>query len=123
MARSEGLERKVEYGLLSAFYGPLLTERQRTLLRLYCDEDYSLGEVARQLGVSRQGVSDGLQRAFSRLDELEALLGLQRQFAGMRQVMRQSRVAMDSALALYPDLAMLYEAGNALDAFLRTEEA
>ena len=123
MTKAAGLQRKVEYGLLSAFYGPLLTERQRILLRLYCDEDYSLGEVANQLGVSRQGISDGLQRAYERLDELETLLGLQRQFSDMRRVMQLSHQAIEGALTKHPELTALSEARDALDAFMKTEEA
>ncbi len=123
MARSGGLERKVDYGILSAFYGPLLTQRQQTLVRLYCDEDYSLGEVARQLGVTRQGVSDGLKRAFERLDELESALGLHQRLESTRAVMTTSLQAIDMALVQHPELDMLRDAGKALEEHLRMEEA
>ncbi len=119
----KGLARKVDYGLLSAFYGPLLTERQRTLVRLYCDEDYSLGEVAKLLGVTRQGVSDGLRRAFHRLDELEEVLQLQNRLEQMRRVMAQTRQAIDQTLHDHPQLEDLREAGLALDTYLKMEEA
>ena len=32
---------RIEIGWLFDFYGPLLTERQRKLLALYCNEDFS----------------------------------------------------------------------------------
>ena len=122
MAKEKRLDRRVDYGLLSAFYGPLLTERQRTLVRLYCDEDYSLAEVAEQLGVTRQGVSDGLNRAFERLDEWELALNLQSKFDRQREVMLAVRDAIHLAMTKHPDLSMLSEAAQALDAHLRLEE-
>ncbi|MFR2020930.1 MAG: hypothetical protein ACLS6G_10715 [Christensenellales bacterium] len=45
---------RIEIGWLFDFYGPLLTERQRKLLALYCNEDFSfrksLPEKAFQTG-------------------------------------------------------------------------
>ena len=56
------MEKRVELSLLMDFYGPLLTEHRREVLRLYCEEDLSLAEIAEQLGITRQGVSDALQK-------------------------------------------------------------
>ena len=44
--RPERLEKSVEIGTLCAFYGGLLTQRQQEMLRLYYEEDFSLGEIA-----------------------------------------------------------------------------
>ena len=57
------LNKKVGYGMLAAFYAPLLTEKQQSMLEMYCDEDLSLSEIATQLSISRQAVSDNLNRA------------------------------------------------------------
>ncbi|MBQ6398942.1 MAG: DNA-binding protein [Clostridia bacterium] len=73
---SEELRKKVELSFLSAFYGKLLTENQRRVLSLYCEEDLSLGEIAGELSISRQAVHEALTRASSRMTEMEALLGL-----------------------------------------------
>ena len=54
---------RIEIGWLFDFYGPLLTERQRKLLALYCNEDFSLSEIAAREGISRQGVYDAVHRA------------------------------------------------------------
>ena len=43
---------RIEIGWLFDFYGPLLTERQQKLLALYCNEDFSLSEIAAQTGYS-----------------------------------------------------------------------
>ena len=57
------LDTSVEMGTLSAFYGGLLTDRQRQALRLYYEEDYSLGEIAEQLGCTRQSVHELIARS------------------------------------------------------------
>lgn len=74
------LNRKVEYGMLASFYVSLLTDRQLSVIRLYCNEDLSYGEIAEQLGISRQGVSSTLLRSFDKLDQLEKDLGLAKTF-------------------------------------------
>lgn len=45
-------------------------------MRLYCEEDLSLGEIAEQLRITRQGVSDALKKAKAQLEDYEAKLGL-----------------------------------------------
>lgn len=62
--------------LLQDLYGGLLTERQRQLLHQYYEEDLSLGEIAAQLGTSRQAVHDRLGRAVHALQQYERCLGL-----------------------------------------------
>ena len=71
----EGVNGKAELALLSDFYGGLLTDHQRRILSLYCEEDYSLGEIAEEAGISRQAAHETITRASSRLRELEAALG------------------------------------------------
>ena len=52
------MEKFVEQTLLYDFYGELLTERQQQVYESVVLEDYSLSEVAENLGISRQGVHD-----------------------------------------------------------------
>ena len=70
------MERKVEASLLNGYYGALLTETQSEMLRLYCDEDLSLTEIAQQYHVSRQSVYDTLNRAMQFLSQTESKLHL-----------------------------------------------
>ena len=64
----------IEMGLLLDVYGPLLTEKQRDLVDFYYNEDLSLGEIAENLGISRQGVRDGLLHAEEALRSYEEKL-------------------------------------------------
>ena len=69
-------------------YSPLLTATQREITDLYFNYDLSLGEIAEQKGVSRQSVSDCLQKCRKQLEKyeeklcfLKALDGLSREYS------------------------------------------
>ncbi len=55
-------------------YSPLLTATQREITDLYFNYDLSLGEIAEQKGVSRQSVSDCLNKSRKQLETYEAKL-------------------------------------------------
>ena len=56
-------------------YSPLLTATQKEITDLYFNYDLSLGEIAEQKGVSRQSVSDCLQKCRKQLENYESKLG------------------------------------------------
>ncbi len=56
-------------------YSPLLTPTQREITDLYFNFDLSLGEIAEQKGVSRQSVSDCLNKCRKQLEKYENKLG------------------------------------------------
>ena len=120
--RDKDLNKKFDYGLLNSYYGALLTARQRSMLSLYCDEDFTLAEVADQLNVSRQCVSDTLQRAYERLDELEALLGLIRRFDNLQTSMSVCRALILQAVSSGENRDCLNQAIKVLDDYLEGEE-
>ena len=70
------IEKMVEIGLLFEQYKELLTDKQREMVSLYYEEDYSLGEISENLGVSRQGVYNTLKRSEKILREYESKLHL-----------------------------------------------
>lgn len=90
----EDLEKKVDLAFLSAFYGGLLTENQRRILNLHCEEDLSLGEIASEVGISRQAVHESLNRAASRLAELESVLGVAGRFRKMESGLEAALAAL-----------------------------
>ena len=93
MAR-EDLQKKVDLAFLSAFYGALLTEKQRRILSLHCEEDLSLGEIAEEVGISRQAVHETLLRAAARLNELETALGTADRFRRMEEGLQQALLSL-----------------------------
>jgi hypothetical protein len=66
--------------LLLDFYGQMITKRQYEILDLHYNNDYSLGEIAQELKISRQGVHDNIKRGKASLYEMEQKLGLAARF-------------------------------------------
>lgn len=70
----EAVEKNVEVAMLLDVYGEVLTEKQRDIIDLYYNEDMSLGEIASNLGITRQGVRDFLLRGEATMYDLEEKL-------------------------------------------------
>lgn len=70
------MEDKILTSLLLDYYGELLTDYQRKVMRLYNDEDLSMSEVAEVTGTTRQAVADIIARVSKKLSDLENKLGL-----------------------------------------------
>ena len=77
-------EKNMRYCLLLDFYGDVLSENQREMMDLYYNEDFSLSEIADEIGITRQGVRDAVRRAEEALDTLEEKLGLIARFERLR---------------------------------------
>ena len=88
--------------LLYDYYGDLLTERQRECFELRHYQDLSLGEIATELGISRQGVHDNLSRSEALLRDMEAKTGCVSRDRACRKAAATIRTAAD-ALCAYPD--------------------
>lgn len=89
------MEKFVEQTLLYDFYGELLTERQQQVYESVVLEDYSLSEVAEDLGISRQGVHDMIKRCNHTLEEYESRLHLVEKFLCIRkQVQKIKEIAV-----------------------------
>jgi len=77
------VEKNVRISYLFDFYGDILSEKQNRAVELYYNDDLSLGEIAEQFGISRQGVRDLLKRSETLLADMEEKLGLAEKFEGM----------------------------------------
>lgn len=74
------MEKIVEQGMLYDFYGELLTEHQRKIYEDVVYRDFSLGEIAQENGISRQGVHDLIKRCNHTLQDYEDRLHLMERF-------------------------------------------
>lgn len=99
IAKVMQMEKFVEQTLLYDFYGELLTQRQQQVYESVVLEDYSLSEVAEELGISRQGVHDMIRRVNKTLEEYEEKLHLVEKFVNIRGQVRRIH-----------DLAKIYQA-------------
>lgn len=95
------MEKFVEQTLLYDFYGELLTERRQQVYESVVLEDYSLSEVAEDLGISRQGVHDMIKRCNHTLEEYESRLHLVEKFLCIRKQVQKIK-----------ELAVGYNAGE-----------
>ena len=87
----------IEVVLLYDYYGDLLTQRQRECFEMRYYQDLSLGEIAEELGISRQGVHENLSRAEALLRNMEAKTGC---VSRDRACRRAAQTILDAASAL-----------------------
>ena len=83
------MEKIVEQGFLYDFYGELLTEHQKKIYEDVVYNDYSLTEIARENGISRQGVHDLVRRCNHILLEYENKLHLVERFMKVKENVSQ----------------------------------
>jgi len=76
----EMFEKNLEIGFLLDFYGDVLSERKRTVLDYYYNDDLSLAEIGEEIGISRQGVRELIKKAGEELLFYEEKLGLAKRF-------------------------------------------
>ncbi len=80
----EWLQEVVTLSLYYDFYGELLNLRHRQIFEDYILNDFSLGEISEETGLSRQGVYDIVKRSSRKLHEYEEKLQLVRRFQKTR---------------------------------------
>lgn len=78
------MAKNYEMAVLIDFYGEMLTEKQRSFLEYYYNDDLSLSEIAENEGITRQGVRDAIKRAENQMLEMETRLGVAKRFTEMR---------------------------------------
>ncbi len=103
--------------LLLDYYGELLSEKQRVYCDLFCNQDFSLAEIAQQSGISRQGVHDALLHAEASLKEFERILGCAGRDARVRSAVAQAQEAVLPLLQCSESAAL--QAGEKLTAILQ----
>ena len=99
------MEQKLEKAYLYDFYGELLNDRQRKIYEDFIFNDLSLGEIAQEEGISRQGVHDMVRRCTKTLEGYEDRLHLVQKFlsakkrvAEIHALSRQFRENRDESL-------------------------
>ena len=76
------MAKDLEMGYLLDFYGEVLTEKQREMLRQYYNDDLSLSEIGENFGITRQGARDAIKHGETTLKELEEKSALRLGTAG-----------------------------------------
>jgi len=95
IAKVKKMNEILEHALLFDFYGELLTERQKEIYGQYIQEDLSLGEIAKDAGISRQGVHDLIKRCNQTLKGYEDKLHLVEKFMAIREKVQKIDELLD----------------------------
>jgi predicted DNA-binding protein YlxM (UPF0122 family) len=74
-------EKNMRIAFLLDFYGEVLDESARNIMKAYYEEDLSLSEIASGAGISRQGVRHVIKKCEEELEFLEEKLGLAARFS------------------------------------------
>ena len=82
-----------ELVLLFDTYGSMLTDKQRECFDMRHNQDLSLGEIAEELGVSRQAVNDNLSRTEALLRRMEENIGCVKRDMLLRKTLEEIRDA------------------------------
>ena len=90
-------EKNLEIGFLLDFYGDVLSERKRTVLDLYYNDDLSLAEIAGEIGISRQGVRELIKKAEEELFFYEEKLGLAKKFRATEECAEELLSIMEAS--------------------------
>lgn len=107
--------------MLFDFYGNILTEKQQCYFDLYYNQDFSLGEIAEQEGISRQGVHDAINRAEALLQQMEDATGCLRRLQNLRAALQEITAAAQS-LAQHEDTHVRQSAARILTAVSSVKE-
>lgn len=78
------MEEKLTQAYLLDFYGEMLNEHQRRIYEDFVFNDLSLGEIAGEEGISRQGVADMVKRCDKKLRDYEDKLHLVDKFISIK---------------------------------------
>ena len=72
-------------------YKALLTEKQKNVLEMYLDEDYTLTEISQNENVSRQAAFDLIKRTEKLLYDYDEKLGLYEKYSENRKTIDELR--------------------------------
>ena len=94
------MSKDLRFAMLLDCYGEFLTPHQYRLTELYYCADLSLSEIAEIVGITRQGVRDGIKRGEQILQEMEDKL----QFAARFNALRENYSAIQTQTADQPQV-------------------
>lgn len=89
------IKEMIELSILYDFYGELFNDHNKTVFADYILHDLSLGEIAEEKGISRQGVYDIVRRTSKKLREYEDKLHLVKKFESTKSKINRMKELME----------------------------
>ncbi len=111
----------LEMALLYDYYGGMLTDKQRSCFDMRYNQDLSLGEIAQNLGISRQAVCDSLTRTEALLRKMESQIGCVGRSMASRRAIHSIQEAAGQ-LQAHPDASVSHLGAQILAAVQELEE-
>ena len=99
MSKVIKMDEILKQSLLYDFYGELLTEHQKEIYEQFIVEDLSLSEIAKDAGISRQGVHDLIKRCNKILEEYETKLHLVEKFLSVKEKVHRINELLEESKA------------------------
>ncbi|MHB1151729.1 MAG: YlxM family DNA-binding protein [Eubacteriales bacterium] len=102
------IEKNISVSHLFDYYDVLLSERQRDVINLYYNDDFSLSEIADLIGITRQGVRDAIKKSEILLTDYESKLGFAKLFDSVTEA-ADNLLKTLGQYELNPDITALSE--------------
>lgn len=84
-------EKDLHMDFLLDFYGEMLADRTRDMMKQYYEDDLSLSEIAQNTGITRQGVRHTIKKGEEALLHLEDRLKLAQRFTALATLAQEIR--------------------------------
>ena len=94
----KNIDNILEQDLLYDFYGELLSDKQKRIYEEVVFNDYSISEVAKDEGITRQSVSDMIKRCDKTLLSYENKLGLVKKFLQTKNLVGKIKELSEKSL-------------------------
>lgn len=107
----------LEQDLLYDFYGELLSDKQKRIYQEVIFNDYSISEVAKDEGITRQSVSDMIKRSDKTLLSYENKLGLVKKFLRTKKLVSEIKKLSEKSLQ-EKDFSLISKIANISDEIL-----
>ena len=98
LMKDKELDTIAQASLLYDFYGALLTDKQREVMELYHEENYSIVEIADELGVTKQAIHENLRKSEKILRSYEEKLGLMKSLLETRELIEAIDKKIDALI-------------------------
>ena len=98
--------------LLYDFYGELLTDHQKEIYEQVVLEDYSLSQIAKDAGISRQGVHDMIKRCNKTLEGYEEKLHLVSKFIETKEKVHEIEQLSDEFIKIFSSIYVCANCSN-----------
>lgn len=101
------MEERIEISILLDIYGDLLTDKQKDIMSLYFNEDFSLAEIAELNLTSRQAIHDLIKRCNKVLLDYEKRLGLMKKNLEVEKIKKTIINKLDSITDVHHDPSVI----------------